>query len=89
MRIGEIDPRCVSPTNQPPKLTPQQAAAHTWTPDAATWAAIKKQSAAGAATVTISGFAAGNAASRSRAGTCGCILRRTRSARPSSIATCR
>ena len=60
MRVGEIDPRCVSPTNQPPKLTPQQAAARTWTPDAATWTAIKKQSAAGAATVTVSGFASGN-----------------------------
>ena len=43
MRIGEIDPRCVSPTNEPPKLTPQQAAAHTWTPDAQTWAAIKQR----------------------------------------------
>jgi tetratricopeptide (TPR) repeat protein len=59
MRVGEIDPRCVSPTNRPPQLTPQQAAARTWTPDAAAWAAIKKQSTAGA-TVTISGFAAGN-----------------------------
>jgi tetratricopeptide (TPR) repeat protein/Tol biopolymer transport system component len=61
MRIGEIDPRCVSPNNRPPSLTPQQAAAHTWVPDPATWAAIKKQSVAGAATVAISGFAAGNA----------------------------
>ena len=61
MQIGEIDPRCVAPTNQPPKLTPQQAAAHTWIPDPATWAAIKKQSVAGAATVTIGGFASGNA----------------------------
>ncbi len=61
MQIGEIDPRCVSPTNQLPALTPQQAAAHTWLPDPAIWAAIEKQSVAGAATVTISGFAAGNA----------------------------
>src|ERR1022692_4724893 len=61
MHIGEIDPRCVSPTNQPPSLTPQQAAAHTWLPDPATWAAIKKQSLAGPATIAISGFAAGNA----------------------------
>ena len=61
MHIGEIDPRCVAPTNQPPRLTPQQAAARTWIPDPATWAAIKKQSVAGAATVTISGFASGNA----------------------------
>src|ERR1039457_3896646 len=61
MHIGEIDPRCVSPTNQLPSLTPQQADAHAWIPDPATWAAIKKNSAAAAATVTISGFAAGNA----------------------------
>ncbi|SPF33310.1 Tetratricopeptide TPR_2 repeat protein (modular protein) [Candidatus Sulfopaludibacter sp. SbA4] len=60
MRIGEIDPRCVAPTNRPPSLTPEQAAAHTWIPDPATWAAIKKNSVAGAATVTISGFASGN-----------------------------
>jgi Flp pilus assembly protein TadD len=55
MRIGEIDPRAVGPTNQPPKLTPQQADAHTWIPDAATWAAIKQRSVERAATVTISG----------------------------------
>src|ERR1019366_5627995 len=61
MKIGEIDPRCISPTNQPPSLTPQQADAHTWIPDPATWTAIKKQSVAGAATVAISGFAAGDA----------------------------
>src|ERR1039457_2639180 len=60
MRIGEIDPRCVSPNNRAPSLTPQQAAAHTWIPDPATWAAIKKMSVAGA-TVTIGSFAAGNA----------------------------
>jgi len=60
MRIGEIDPRCVSPTNQPPSLTPQQAAAHTWKPDPNLWAAIERRSLAGA-TVAIGGFAAGNA----------------------------
>jgi len=56
MRVGEIDPRCVSPNNQLPKLTPEQAAAHTWLPDAAMWAAIKKQSVAAPATVTITGL---------------------------------
>jgi tetratricopeptide (TPR) repeat protein len=60
MQIGEIDPRCVSPTNRPPSLTPQQADARTWLPDPAAWAAIKKNSVSAAATVTISGFAAGN-----------------------------
>jgi tetratricopeptide (TPR) repeat protein len=61
MRIGEIDQRCVSTTNKLPTLTPQQAAAHTWLPNPADWAAIKKQSVSGPATITISGFTAGNA----------------------------
>jgi len=30
LRIGEIDPRCVSASNELPKLTALQAAAHTW-----------------------------------------------------------
>jgi tetratricopeptide (TPR) repeat protein/Tol biopolymer transport system component len=60
MQIGEIDPRCVSPTNQLPTLTPQQADAHTWMPDPVTWDAIKKNSVGAAATLTITGFAAGN-----------------------------
>ncbi|MGD0786538.1 MAG: tetratricopeptide repeat protein [Terracidiphilus sp.] len=58
MRIGEIDPRCVSDTNKPPALTPEQADAHTWTPGAGTWAAIKKQP--GGITISIRGFAAGS-----------------------------
>src|SRR6476646_4023339 len=58
MTIGPIDERCIGPTNQLPKLTPQQAAAHTWTPDASTWAAIKKHSVARLATVTITGLQA-------------------------------
>jgi len=54
--IGEIDPLCVSDLNELPKLTPEQAVAHTWVPQAGAWAAIKKHSVAGAATVTILGF---------------------------------
>ena len=57
LQVGEIDPRCVGAV--PPKLTPELAAAHTWKPDPKTWAAIKSGSAAGAATVTIAGFADG------------------------------
>ncbi|MGA2185190.1 MAG: tetratricopeptide repeat protein [Bryobacteraceae bacterium] len=57
MKVGEIDPRAVGETNQPPTLTPEQAAAHTWSPDAATWEAIKRHSVSGAATVTITGLA--------------------------------
>jgi TPR repeat/WD40-like Beta Propeller Repeat len=56
LRIGELDPRCISPSNEPPKLTPQQAAARTWIPDTATWEAIKKHSKEHPATITITGF---------------------------------
>jgi tetratricopeptide (TPR) repeat protein len=56
VRIGRIDPDCVADTNAPPRLTPQMAAAHAWTPDPLTWQAIKRHSVAGAATVTITGF---------------------------------
>jgi len=56
MRIGEIDPQAVSANNELPKLTPEQAAAHTWTPDGATWAAIKRRSMEAPATIVITGF---------------------------------
>jgi len=55
MRIGKSDPRCLSATNQPPTLTPEQAAAHAWTPDAATWTTIKQHSVNRPAMVVISG----------------------------------
>jgi Tfp pilus assembly protein PilF len=57
MRLDPIDPRCISATNQPPKLTPEQAAAHTWKPDGATWTAIKKHPAAH---VIITGYSDAN-----------------------------
>jgi len=56
MQIGEIDPRCVGETNELPKLTPEQTAAHAWKPSSQTWEAIKKQSAGKPATITITGF---------------------------------
>ena len=56
LRIGEIDPRCISASNELPKLTPQQAAARTWIPDAATWEAIKRHSKEHLATITITGY---------------------------------
>jgi len=59
-RIGEIDPRCVSSTNELPKLTADQASAHTWSPDPQVWATIKKHSVVQAATVKISGFRSGD-----------------------------
>jgi tetratricopeptide (TPR) repeat protein len=66
MRIGPLDPDCVSETNKPPTLTPQQAAAHTWTPSPALWQSIKKRSVAAPATVTITGLAGDRAISRGR-----------------------
>jgi hypothetical protein len=61
LRIGETDPRCVSATNEPPKLTARQAAAHTWKPDPETWAAIRKHSVERPATIVIAGWSQGNA----------------------------
>ena len=66
LRIGPIDPDCVSETNQRPTLTPEQAAAHTWTPGAALWNAIKQRSVTAPATVTITGLADGRAVSSGR-----------------------
>jgi hypothetical protein len=54
-KIGEIDPLCVSTTNEVPKLTPEQESSHTWIPGDAAWAAIKKHSVTGPTTVSISG----------------------------------
>lgn len=44
MRVGEIDPRCIAPTNELPKLTAKQAATRTWKPDAGIWKAIQQHS---------------------------------------------
>jgi tetratricopeptide (TPR) repeat protein len=54
-RIGKIDPDCVADTNAPPRLTPEMAAAHSWTPDPAAWQAIKRHSVARPATVAVTG----------------------------------
>ena len=56
LAIGEIDPRCVSSTNEPPKLTPEQAEAHTWIPTPEVWEAVKNHSVNAAAVVTITGW---------------------------------
>jgi tetratricopeptide (TPR) repeat protein len=57
LRVADIDPRAVAATNQPPKLTPEQAAERTWKPDAALWEELKRRAAGGTATVTIRGDA--------------------------------
>ena len=59
--IGDIDQRCISSTNELPRLRPDQDSAHTWSPDAKSWELIKKHSFAGAANVTISGYAQADA----------------------------
>jgi hypothetical protein len=53
MRLGENDPRA----GESAVLTTEQAATHTWKPDAETWAKIKRLSAKAPATITIAGFA--------------------------------
>lgn len=54
MQIGSIDTSLVGYV--PPTLTPEQAAAHTWRPDAKTWEQIKKHSQKQPATVRFEGF---------------------------------
>jgi tetratricopeptide (TPR) repeat protein len=69
IEIGPIDERAVGATNELPKLTPKQAAARTWRPDAETWDAIKKGSTGKDAVLTITGYAddaRGRAVSRGR-----------------------
>ena len=56
MQVGEIDPRCIAPTNELPKLTPKQAATWTWKPDDATWKTIRQHSVISPATVTVAGL---------------------------------
>jgi len=53
--IGEIDERCAKAGAAAPTLTPNEAAGHSWRPDAATWAAILKH-AKRPAIVTITGY---------------------------------
>ncbi len=56
LRIGPMDQDAVAKTNEPPKLTPQQAQQRAWMPDETQWKAIKLHSRAAAATVAIAGF---------------------------------
>jgi tetratricopeptide (TPR) repeat protein len=65
IHIGPIDPECVSSNNQPPSLTPQQAASWTWTPDSATWSAIQIHSTVRPATLVITGYRNGQIVSSS------------------------
>jgi len=51
-KLGEIDPDCVSSSNQPPTVDTRQ---HAWKPGPATWAQIQRHSTAAPAIVTITG----------------------------------
>jgi tetratricopeptide (TPR) repeat protein len=56
LQVGEIDERAVGKTNELPRLTPEQAAAHTWRPDPETWETIKERSTGKTAVLTITGY---------------------------------
>jgi tetratricopeptide (TPR) repeat protein len=66
LRIGPLDPQCVSRTNALPRLTPRQAVARTWTPTAKLWETIQRRSTAAPATVTLTGLHMQRAVSRGR-----------------------
>ncbi|MGQ9635191.1 MAG: tetratricopeptide repeat protein [Bryobacteraceae bacterium] len=56
LSIGEIDQRCLGPPSEIPTLTPEQKAARTWKPDAATWTTIKRRTVGTAARLLITGI---------------------------------
>ena len=58
-QIGEIDPQAGAENTVSP-LTPDQLAACSWHPDETTWTRIKQHSVNSPATITISGFPAGD-----------------------------
>jgi Flp pilus assembly protein TadD len=64
MKVGDIDPSCVSPANQLPALTPRQAASRTWKPDARLWETIRQRSSDRPAAFTITGLRDGRPVSR-------------------------
>ncbi len=64
MKVGEIDPRCVSPTNKLPELTPEQSAARIWKPEESVWETISQHSTGQSATLTITGYSGNQPVSR-------------------------
>ena len=56
LQVGESDPECVGAVR--PALTAEQAAEHTWKPDAQIWEALKKGSRQAPITLAIRGFRA-------------------------------
>ena len=54
------DPRCVAETNDVPRLPPLLASGRSWKPDDETWDAIKLRSVERTASVTVTGYGAGD-----------------------------
>src|SRR5579871_368579 len=52
MPIGEVDERCAKAGAVPPTLTTLEAQAHSWKPDDALWADIKRRAARRTANIT-------------------------------------
>lgn len=74
LKPGPIDSRAVAATNEPPRLSPEQASMRTWKPPDEMWSEIKKRSVRRPAMVTITGFAD---AARERAVSRGSVTIRT------------
>lgn len=55
MHVGQIDPDCAGNPDQAPKLTRQQAASWTWTPDETIWVNIQRHSVSFPVAVSITG----------------------------------
>ena len=56
LQVGESDPECAGAV--PPSLTAEQAAEHTWRPDAEVWDALKKGSSLAPVTLALRGYRA-------------------------------
>ncbi|MDH3628341.1 MAG: tetratricopeptide repeat protein [Acidobacteriota bacterium] len=53
---GEIDPRCLGPTNEVYEPTAYQASAHSWRPNRGDWKSIQDRSSGAPARITLTGF---------------------------------
>ncbi len=81
--------RCKLVGYVPPTLTEQQAAAHTWRPDAKTWEEIKQHTVEKPATVTVTGYASEKDKQPLSHAQAAISTSKTPSARRSSFAMCR
>lgn len=63
LKPGPIDPRCVSPTNQPPEVAPELAGAIAWKPKARLWEAARLRARGQPVTISIARAGSAGAAS--------------------------